>query len=305
MNGVQDLLINIIAAVIVFLAGVGVRGLVGFARSWRGRAFWGRTMLHGRTYLLVGALTRFKHLEPTDFVGGGDSRAVHELATMIGKLGSSFEVTNAGRITDGLQRENLILLGLEQVNTLVPNVFEKIGVGYEVDVPSMTITDRVSGETYTPQWEIDLLQDNAARDLDGSWFIHTDQDGVRSVQSFRIDYGILVRGQNPYAPKRGLVVMAGLYGFGTWAAARLPLDEEFLRLCAGFRNFECLFRVEVHQEIILSTSIISIRSLPDLTTKFDLEAPSPRPSTDSVTPRTEHEPAEGPPTSRVDDRPGH
>ena len=101
MDGIHDLVINILAAVIVFLAGVGTRGLLSFVRSWRGRAFWGRKLLRGRTYLFMGAFTRFNHLEPSSFIGLGDSHAVHELATSLGKHGSSFQIAYASRISDG------------------------------------------------------------------------------------------------------------------------------------------------------------------------------------------------------------
>lgn len=305
MDGVQDLFINILAAVIVFLAGVGTRGLVGFVRSWRGRAFWGRRILRGRTYLFIGAFTRFNDLEPSGFIGLGDSHAVHELATTLGRLGSSFRIAYASRISDGQLRKNLILLGLDEVNTLTPGVFEKVGSGFRVDVPTMAIEDRITGESYSAEWEVDLPHEQPTRDFDPSWFFTVGSDGVRTIRKFRADYGILIRGQNPYSLDHSLIVMAGIYGFGTWAAARLPLDSEFLSRCEGLRNFECLFKVEVQQDQIIATSIVMLRPLPTLTTRLD-PPPIVRPRTSDHSERPAPcAPARNPQGSTADDVRGH
>ena len=126
----------------------------------------------------------------------------------------------------------------------------------------MTIEDLESGEIYSPEWEEDVLQGDSGRDLDGSWSIGVGPDGKRSARRFRVDYGILIRAASPFAPDRRLFVLAGIYGFGTWAGARLPLDEHFLRLSARYDDFECLYRVEVHQNQLLAISVVALRDLP-------------------------------------------
>jgi hypothetical protein len=303
MDSFQDLLINIVAAVIVFVAGVGARGLLGYIRSWRGRAFWGRKMLRGRTYLFIGTFARLNHLEPSGFVGAGDSHAVHELATTLGRLGSSFKIVYASHVSDGQQLENLILLGLDEVNSLTSRVFERIGSGFRVDVDAMTIVDRDTGETYGAEW--DGMQGSALADAGPGWSGLVDPNGVVNGRGLRADYGLLIRGQNPFAPDRALVVMAGVYGYGTWAAARLPLDPDFQKRCVGLGNFECLFRVEVHQDQILATSIVSLRPLP--TPPAPLSSPVPaqrRPDVHSEPPAP-CAPGDSPPAAMADDHAGH
>ena len=98
--------------------------------------------------------------------------------------------------------------------------------------------------------------------MDGSWSIGVGPDGKPSARRFRVDYGILIRAASPFAPDRRLFVLAGIYGFGTWAGARLPLDEHFLRLSARYDDFECLYRVEVHQNQLLAISVVALRDLP-------------------------------------------
>lgn len=66
----------------------------------------------------------------------------------------------------------------------------------------------------------------------------------------------------PFAPDKSLVQICGLYGYGTWAGARLTFEDHFYREIRGLRNFECLFRVQVHQRHLLKTDIIVLRELP-------------------------------------------
>src|SRR6188508_434252 len=104
--------------------------MLGRVRSRRGRRFWGAQIIRGRTYLFLGSFPRFNYLEPSGFIGLGDSHAVHELATMLGMYGASFDIAYASKMVDGQQRENIILVGLDEVNSLIPVVFERIGSGF-------------------------------------------------------------------------------------------------------------------------------------------------------------------------------
>ncbi|MFI7546565.1 hypothetical protein [Actinoplanes sp. NPDC049599] len=262
MHSVQDLAVNIVAAILVFGFGVSARGVLGRVRSRRGRKFWGAQIIRGRTYLFLGSFPRFNYLEPSGFIGLGDSHAVHELATTLGMYGASFDIAYASKLVDGQQRENIILVGLDEVNSLIPVVFARIGSGFRVDPAAMTVEDLESGELYSPEWEEDILHGDSTRDFDDSWSIAVGPDGKRCARRFRVDYGILIRATSPFAADRKIFVIAGIYGFGTWAGARLPLDEHFLRMCARHDDFECLYRVEVHQNQLLTISVVALRDLP-------------------------------------------
>lgn len=143
----QDLVINVVAASIVFVFGVVTREVLGFLHSWRGRSFWGRRLIRGKTFLFIGTFTRFNYLEPSSFIGLGDSRALHEVAATLGKHGASFEIAYASRISGGQLRENMILLGLEETNSLTAGLLQRLGSGFRVNTEEMTITDLHTGTT--------------------------------------------------------------------------------------------------------------------------------------------------------------
>jgi hypothetical protein len=263
VSEIRDIVINIVAAILMFVAGMISRGVVGFAQLHRDRAFWGRRLLRGRTYLFIGSFVRFNHLEPSGFVGLGDLRALQDVTATLEKNRAKFEVAYSSRIQETQLRDNIVLLGLDETNSLAVGMLERLGSGFQVDTNAMTITDSATGKTYSPEWEVDPLNgDGPYRDFDGSWFISVKDDGFRQALRFRADYGVLVRSENPFAPNKTLVMMAGIYGFGSWRAAQLPKDKDFQRRCAGLNSFECLFRVEVQQNQLLTTSILVIRGLP-------------------------------------------
>uniref|UniRef100_UPI001B8033F4 hypothetical protein n=1 Tax=Actinoplanes subtropicus TaxID=543632 RepID=UPI001B8033F4 len=194
----------------------------------------------------------------------GDFHAVHEMTDGLAALNSSFEVAYASQASDGQYRENMIMLGGTEVNSLTSTILDKTGSTFFIDNDAMTLTDTRSPVTYGTEWDIDSLDGSSQRDFDHSWFISTDAEGTRVARRFRTDYGIMIRSRSPVAPKRGLVLICGVYGFGTWAGARLPFDKDFLREIRGFDSFECLFRVQVHQRQPLKTDILVLRALPSV-----------------------------------------
>jgi hypothetical protein len=261
VGDVKDLVINLVAAIIVFVAGALTREFFHFSRSRRGRAFWGKSMLSSRTLLFVGEFPRFNHLEPSGLVGLGDIHAVHEMTTGLAELGSSFDIAYASQVSDGQHRENMILLGGTEVNSLTSTILEKAGSAFRLDNNAMIVMDSHTQAVYSSEWDVDTLDGTSGYDFDHSWFISTDAQGARVARRFRTDYGLLVRSQNPFAPEKSLVLICGLYGFGTWAGARLPFDDSFLREIRGLGNFECLFQVQVHHRQPLKTDVIVLRPL--------------------------------------------
>jgi hypothetical protein len=85
-----------------------------------------------------------------------------------------------------------------------------------------------------------------------------------SDEEITIDYGKLVRVRNPYAWGRTLVMISGIYGYGTWGGVRLLSDPDFLKRCAGLDvfEFECLFMVQVHQGEPEFVTALDVRPLP-------------------------------------------
>jgi hypothetical protein len=122
----------------------------------------------------------------------------------------------------------------------------------------------------------------------------------RYLASPNTDYGIIIRARNPFNRRKGIIVIAGAYGYGTWGGVRLALDEEFLEKCEKFeatstspmeprrlyrRTFdwvaealgapgryslqlqpqlECLLRVQVYDGRPYTPEIMLLRVLPDV-----------------------------------------
>ena len=240
MDQVVNLGIGVAASGVSFVLGVMLRTFVDNYRVRRSRAFWGRGIGDGRTVILLGSfseelITSSVHrsgsdFEPSGIVGLGDARAAHELAAYFSRLGVSAQIAYANSPLAGLGKSNIVLLGAEETNPLVKGPFADVThtFRYDTSLP-MTLHDEQKHESY----KAELTGDQIA-----------------------VDYGTLIRARNPYAPEHTLVMIGGIYGFGTWGGVRLLNDKRFLKRCAQLsgksRNgdsfdLECVYRVHVHQ----------------------------------------------------------
>src|SRR3712207_6809703 len=77
------------------------------------------------------------------------------------------------------------------------------------------------------------------------------------------DQGIVVRAPNPFNSERQILILAGSYGYGSTAAARLVTSSRFLRhpLARSSKNFEALFTTEVVDHAPQEAVILEIREL--------------------------------------------
>jgi hypothetical protein len=83
-------------------------------------------------------------------------------------------------------------------------------------------------------------------------------------QSVEVDYGVIIRSQNPFATDRSVLLMFGCYGYGTRAAGRFVCSDEFLRLAEvekGGGDLECVVRTEVIGGAPQRASLCEIRPL--------------------------------------------
>lgn len=182
--------------------------------------------------------------EPTGLVGLGDARAVHELTTYLSSIGVSADMAYTSDKAAGQVKNNIVLLGAEEANHLVKGPFHDIPstLRFETSSP-MTLYDTLSGEPYRAEWE-----------------------GKEIIT----DYGKLVRARNPYAPEYALVMICGIYGYGTWGGVRLLGDQQFLKRCAELGEtsgtgdvfeLECIYKVPVHQGEPFAAIPLDIRPL--------------------------------------------
>jgi len=238
VNDVRDIGINLLATAIAFGLGTGTRTVVHSVRTWRSRRFWGG-VLKGRLTLFLGALPRLRDLEPSGLIGLGDTHAVHELTDTLTGLGATFEMSYAEKLSDGQQHHNLILVGAHEVNQIVDAIQDDAQFTYRFLPDPMRIHDVQTGVDHVPEWD------------------------PKREGELLLDYGTLSRLPNPYHHRSTVVILSGVYGFGTWGGARVISDAEFLRRCRrlGTYDVECLFAVRILQGIVLSVRVLDVRPL--------------------------------------------
>ncbi|MFJ7215114.1 hypothetical protein [Amycolatopsis sp. NPDC098790] len=150
---------------------------------------------------------------PGATVAEGDLLAVVELQA---QLGSAVRLVEAEAVTDNELCDDLILIG---GNSLTERVLERLdgvlSLGFAEHGSS--VYDRKSGFAASPRY------DDAGEP--------------------RVDYGLVIRAANPFAPETAeVVVVAGCGGHGTAAAAEAFDEAEAL---GGYRHFEALVETAV------------------------------------------------------------
>ncbi|MFJ9785697.1 hypothetical protein ACIRSS_39420 [Amycolatopsis sp. NPDC101161] len=150
---------------------------------------------------------------PAGMVDEGDLLAAVELQA---QLGAAVRLVEAGAVTDNQLCDDLILIG---GNSLTGKVLERLdgvlSLGFAED--GSAVYDRKSGFAASPRF------DDAGEP--------------------RVDYGLVIRAANPFAPETSeVVVVAGCGGYGTAAAAEAFDEAEAL---GGYRHFEALVETTV------------------------------------------------------------
>jgi hypothetical protein len=231
MSSVFNLGINLALSALAFLLGISLRSMLHYLRTYRSRRFWAGVR-KGKTVLCLGSFKasdlgpymKVEDFEPTGLAGLGDSKALHELTAMLSKMGIYIHMSYSDSPLSGETRNNLVLLGEDQVNDLVAVTWQTGTISnleYQIVADLITLHDRFSGTTYSAQ---------------------------RENGEVTVDYGRMIRSTNPYNPERTLVMISGIYGFGTWGGGvRLLEDKYFLRSCEALEvfDFECVFEVRI------------------------------------------------------------
>lgn len=165
----------------------------------------------------------------TGVVDQGDLLAAVELQA---QLGSAVRLVEAGALTENEIREDLILIG---GNSLTGSVLERLdgvlSLGFAENGSS--VYDRKSGFAASPRY------DDAGEP--------------------RVDYGLVIRAANPFAPETAeVVVVAGCGSHGTAAAAEAFDQAEAL---GGYRHFEALVETTVFRGAHRDTFVREARGI--------------------------------------------
>lgn len=250
MSPIFDLGTNLAASALAFVVGVSARSALHYLQTYRSRSFWGAGVRKGKTVLCLGSFKasdlgpymKVEEFEPTGLAGLGDAKAVHELTALLSKIGIDIHMSYADSPPAGETRDNLVLLGGDETNDLVV-VAKQTGTTSNIEFQGASpiiLYDQFTRTSYKTQWEMGRIT---------------------------VDYGRFIRKGNPYNPDRTLVMISGIYGFGTWGGVRLLNDKDFLRKCAALEVFdmECIFEVRVihgEPEIVRPIAIRPLNATP-------------------------------------------
>jgi hypothetical protein len=252
----------------------------------RARRFWA-SAVSGRLEIVVSRFTLDEFSEPTGIIGGGDALALRDLESFFRKMGvKKFEVTYVDE--PGLNRENnLILLGGPGTNKVTRDALELVKSRFKIVDPGPGSPIEINDLAPTP--DAQMVSTGVVASTPSRYFASKD-----------IDYGIIIRARNPFNRRKGVIIIAGAYGYGTWGGVRLALDEGFLERCAEFEvaatpspveprrlyrktfervarilgapgryslqlqpQLECLLRVRVYDGRPYTPEIVLLRGLPD------------------------------------------
>jgi hypothetical protein len=203
------------------------------------RKFWRKFSRIKQAKVIVGVHRRFESWDPAGLAGVGDVRALNELQAIfvesgLGRLPSIVSSDPESALPQG---SDLILIGGPDVNAATKEVARRRpGRFTRSDVENdVSITDQETGEVYPK----------------------------RIGHGIRADAGVIKRMPNPLDKARQVLIIAGSFGHGTLAGAKLCRDKDFLkdRIVASGGPFECLFTTEVVADEPVRTEVVAIAAL--------------------------------------------
>jgi hypothetical protein len=212
--------------------------------------------------LFVGTFPQFRGFEPSGLMGVGDTKAVYELTRSLTLIGVRLEIAYSSSLEDRQLEKDLILIGGGDSNGIFKRVEKEGRISFSFRHDPQMIYDLKEGTQYHAQTiEMDLTEANDTALERVNIF---ERDGKSVAGLVVTDYGILARIQNPFNQHRKLVMIAGLFGYGTWGGARLLADEEFLEKCSQLNSdeFECLYKVDILQDVPIAVQPVILRTLP-------------------------------------------
>lgn len=242
MSILLDIGVNLIAAFIGFI--------IGWVWQWGGkeiklrrvRRFW-KPFTKGTIRAVVGRFSEFESFEQSGFLGIGDAIGLAELRTYFDKLGlENFDVAYADRTSGDLLNANLILLGGPDANSVTRDAVSKIKSTIQFGNPEkyeIAFYDTITNRVYAP--------------------------ALQNINSKKIinDYGIIFKTANPFAPDKQIIVVAGSFGYGTWAGVRYILSKAFIENPLVNKNgqIECLITTDIVRETPQNIQMIALREL--------------------------------------------
>lgn len=194
-------------------------------RTSRTRRFW-RPFSHSDSVRVVlGTFGGLNSWEESGLVGVGDVQALHELQrTWSDNRLGDLEIVFAGEEQRSIVGGDMVLLGGPDVNWVTRIVSD-------VDPGVIQFGD--------PKLHVISMRDLVSN------AIHSPAGGDR--EALTRDVGVIKFIPNPFSEGHHVIVIAGAFGFGTWAGPILMRSKAFLEhpVVRSGRYFECLITVPV------------------------------------------------------------
>jgi hypothetical protein len=212
-------------------------------RTRRARSLF-RPFLTEDLLIVVGRFDEFREWDPCGLMGVGDAFALAELQKLLSRMGAKEpKVVYADRIlsdADNLAHP-IILLGGPDANAVTREFAMRIPSRFRFGDPS--------------------VNEIAISDVTAAASPHLFVPSVRHGSGE--DYGLILRAPNPIASDQPLLIMAGAFGYGTWATVRLLASPAFHKSSKRILKlpFECLIRTEVIGDTPQRTRAIALRNL--------------------------------------------
>lgn len=236
-----DLSVNLIAGLIGFWIGWVWQRFKRLSRSRRAKRFW-KPFVEGELQIVLGRFLEFKSFEESGFLGVGDAVGLSELGAHFEAIGlGGFTVSYADRLDGDALKTNLILLGGPDANAISREIVQKVNSTLRFGNPAnyeISIYDSKNQKIYVPTRQPDLNEIN-------------------------IDYGVILKTNNPFAPTKQVLLIAGSFGYGTWAGVRFALSKRFLddAIVANGKPIECLIETDIVRGTPQDIRLIVLRPL--------------------------------------------
>jgi hypothetical protein len=240
LGRLTDLGVNLLAGLIGFVIGRGWERLKAEIRSRRARRLW-KPFVTGDSRIVLGRVSGLP--EKTGFLAVGDAMA-------LAALQAYFESLNLPHINfeydDYLHGDNLksdlILIGGPAVNAITKEALSRISSKSRFGTPMHTeaVYDSATDREYVPSRRTDSNE-------------------------ISVDYGMIIKTKNPFDPSKQVLVIAGSWGYGTWAGARFAISKEFSEdpVVLDGKSFECLIETDVVRRTPQDTRVVFLRPLED------------------------------------------
>lgn len=189
---------------------------------------------------VLGSIRTSDSSEPTGLIGLGDAIGLADIRTYFDTIGiREFPVRLSEFAPGETLRGNLLLLGGPSPNAMTREVLDNVRTNIEgAPQPDGTfgLRDRQTGITYMPAFS---------------------EEG-----RIQRDVGVIISSPNPFDAQHRSIVIYGITGYGTWAAARFFASDELHAAVGDASSFEVALVCDIVRDTPHKMQAVVVRELP-------------------------------------------